>query len=329
MGFIADIFTADQDRRAQTNAANQAAEVSQRTTDQQLELQRSMFNTLWAGTEVQRAYGDAATRTMGQLLGLTIPSSSQTNPNAPNTPNTPNLPNTPTNPAGTQSGGSTSPLPPQPSGPTLPAMAPASAYEDPGAGNALDRYKVYEAQAGAVNALGGPQVQPMMQTGGPQVQPLATGTPAATTTAPTTPAPASPGNALNPTDWLRSTPGYQFNLDEGMRALNTGLAGQGRLQSGDASREAIRYGQNYGDRIYTDQFNRLAGIAGTGQVAQSQGQQAGTNYVNAGTNVLGVNANNQMGSSYARGNAQSGFWGAVGGSINNAENMAMRFMGGF
>jgi len=121
-------------------------------------------------------------------------------------------------------------------------------------------------------------------------------------------------NAFNPTDWLRSTPGYQFNFDEGARAMNTRLAGQGRLQSGDASREAIRYGQNYGDRIYGDQYNRLASIAGAGQVASSANQQAGQNYANQQTNLNMNNANARASSYQSGANAWTNALGGVAGS---------------
>lgn len=125
----------------------------------------------------------------------------------------------------------------------------------------------------------------------------------------------TPQNALTPaqssTDWLRSTPGYQFNFDEGMRSLNTGLASRGQLFSGDAGREAIRYGQNYGDRIYGDQYNRLAGIAGSGQVASSQNQQGGQNYANALTNINQNNANAKA-SSYQ--NSANAWTNALGGA---------------
>lgn len=159
--------------------------------------------------------------------------------------------------------------------------------------------------------------------GGPQTQPLATGSNALAST-------TTSQQPFNVTEWLRSTPGYEANYTEGMRALNTGLASQGRLFSGDAGRESIRYGQQYADRIFGDQFNRLAAIAGAGQTATSQGSQAGQNYANNAGQAYQQNALN-LGSSYQqRGNAISGFWGNVNGSINNAgANLASMFMGGF
>ena len=301
MSFIFDVFTADQDRRAQTRASDRASQASETATRDSLALQERMFNTLWGGTQVQRDAGDAATRMMAQLMGLNLPSTPQSPTGQPQT-----------QPALSTSSGATGGV--------------SGGYS--GNDNALMGYGMQDMalQAGDAsgivrpNALaglqGGPQVMPQ-EPGAPQVLPGQTG------------AGGAAGTAFNATDWLRSTPGYQFNFDEGARALNTRLAGQGRLQSGDASREAIRYGQNYGDRIYSDQYNRLAGIAGAGQTAQSQGQAAGQNYANNGSNALQWNAGNQMQSSYNRGNAQSGFWGDVNAAGNNLANTAARFMGGF
>lgn len=295
MGFIADIFIANEDRKAQTKAADRASTASTQASDKSLALQRSMFDTLWGGTQVQRDAGDAATRMMASLMGLNMPaqqSAAQPQPAA-----------TQAYPTG-QPGANVSY-----GGVVNNGRAPRNATERQVA--AMGDGLVYDNESR--NALSTGQVGRPVQV------------PAA--------APPQPTNALtpaqSPTDWLRSTPGYQFNFDEGTRALNTKLAGQGRLQSGDASREAIRYGQNYGDRIYGDQWNRLAGIAGAGQTAQSQGQQAGQNYANNGQNALMWNGANQMQSSYNKGNASSGFWGNVSGSLNNAQNNALRFMGGF
>lgn len=287
MSFIADIFIADQDRRAQTKAADKASAASTAASKESLALQKSMFDTLWQGTAVQRAAGEQATRMMAALMGLTLPSEqggaqpalAQAYPTG-------------------QQGGSVS----------YAGRAPRTAIERQVAAFSPDGM-IYDGVT--TNALD----VPTAGTGQYGRADLVGEGPAA--------------NALDPTGWLRSTPGYQFNFDEGARALNTRLAGQGRLQSGDASREAVRYGQNFADRTFTDNFNRLGVIAGAGQVAQSQGQQAGQNYVNNGQQAIQWNGQNQMQSSYNKGNALSGFWGAVQGSLDNAENIAMRFAGGF
>jgi hypothetical protein len=70
-------------------------------------------------------------------------------------------------------------------------------------------------------------------------------------------------------------PGYQFRKDEGMRGLERGAAARGGLLSGGFGKAAIRYGQDYATKEYTNVYNRIANIAGLGQVsADSSGQYA-------------------------------------------------------
>lgn len=268
----------------QSRAADRSAQAVQSATDQSSATQRYIFDQARADNRVRQQTGDAASLMMAQLMGLNL---------------------------GPQQGQ------PQPAmQQSYPTGQPGGSATYGGAGadssNALmnfgtnDMAMVVDGQEGPMrpngNALMGYQApQAMTQPGQPQVLPAQGG--AATT-----------ANALNPTDWLRSTPGYQFNFDEGARALNTRLAGQGRLQSGDASREAIRYGQNYGDRIYADQYNRLGALAGAGQVASSANQQAGANYANNQTS-LNMNNANARASSYQNGaNAWTNALGGVAGA---------------
>ena len=53
----------------------------------------------------------------------------------------------------------------------------------------------------------------------------------------------------------RSTPGYQFNLDEGRNQLESSAAARGSLYSGAALKDLTKYGQNYADRTYGDDGN--------------------------------------------------------------------------
>ena len=212
MGVIADIFTGNRAVRAQERAANRSIEASEAATRDSLALQREMFDRVWAGTQVGRDAGNAATMRLSQLSGLT---------------------------------------------------------------------------------------------------------------------PMDGGQST--TDWLRSTPGYEFNFNEGARALNTRLAGQGRLQSGDAQREAIQYGQNYGDRIFGQERNALQALAGIGQSATNTGAASAGNTAQLGSNALQQNARNLSSSYGAIGDAQTGFWGQMGGLFGSggAAQMGGNFLRGF
>lgn len=118
--------------------------------------------------------------------------------------------------------------------------------------------------------------------------------------------------------------GLQFGLDQGVGALNRQAAASGGLLSGAALKAVTRFGNDYGstkanesyNRYTTDQnnqYNKLAGVAGTGQVANAQVSASGQNAANQiGANTIG--AGNARGSGYiANGNALTG---AIGSGVN-------------
>ena len=72
---------------------------------------------------------------------------------------------------------------------------------------------------------------------------------------------------------LRKTPGYQFRLDEGLRALQrSSLAGS---VTGNTYRVLVEYVQGIASKEYSRQFNRLSVMAGQGQAATGQTAQLG------------------------------------------------------
>lgn len=269
----------------QSKAAKQSGQAVQQATDKSDATQRYIFDQARADNRVRQQTGDAASMQMARLMGLNVGPQAQPQQ--------------------------------QQIGQQNYATGQPGANASYGGQNALARFENPTDMAMApgmnvgVNALsGGGEAQVGTGQYGPAQQ------------VPSGGQEQTGGNALggqSPTDWLRSTPGYEFNFDEGARALNTRLAGQGRLQSGDAQREAVRYGQNYGDRIYGDQWNRLAGIAGAGQTASGQNQQAGQNYANNQTN-LNMNNANARASSYQN-NANA--WGNALGGVAGAGSWAL------
>jgi hypothetical protein len=100
---------------------------------------------------------------------------------------------------------------------------------------------------------------------------------------------------------LKDDPGYQFRLDEGMKALQRAQSAGGRLLSGRGFKETARYGQDYASNEFGNAFARdsankartynfLSGMSGGGQVAATSlgnqaintGQQIGNNLIGAG-----------------------------------------------
>jgi hypothetical protein len=106
---------------------------------------------------------------------------------------------------------------------------------------------------------------------------------------------------------------YQFGLQQGTNALNSGAASRGMTYSGAQQKALQRYGQDYAGTKLNESYNRLAGIAGIGQQATGSTTAAGSNYANNVGNALQTAGNNQAGA-YV-GNAQN--WMNAFGNIAN------------
>jgi hypothetical protein len=89
---------------------------------------------------------------------------------------------------------------------------------------------------------------------------------------------------------FQTDPGYNFRIGEGQRAIERGAAASGGLLSGGYGRRLTRYAQDYASNEYTNVYNRIANIAGLGQVSAGAsgnadmmaGQQMGGAASNAG-----------------------------------------------
>lgn len=108
------------------------------------------------------------------------------------------------------------------------------------------------------------------------------------------------GQPVDPTEMLRATPGYQFQLEEGTKALDRSAAARGMLMSGAQLRRLQEYGQGLADSTFGDYFNRLGVIAGTGQSANQSLANFGAQAVNqagqfglVGAQAQATNAINQ------------------------------------
>lgn len=134
-------------------------------------------------------------------------------------------------------------------------------------------------------------------------------------------------NALNSGDYssFNASPDYNFQQTEGARALTArnALAGIGQ-NDGAAQKAALKYSQNIAQGSYNDFYNKIAGVAGTGQVTANQAAGLGSNYAGA---VTGINQtkSNALGSSYIN---QGNIWGNMFSKWGaQAEQAAARVMG--
>lgn len=118
--------------------------------------------------------------------------------------------------------------------------------------------------------------------------------------------------------------GLQFGLGEGTKAIDRMAGARGMRNSGATLKELTKFGNDYAgsqagasrDRFIGDQtniFNRLSGIAGTGQTAATQTASMGQNNAQNIGNILTAQGNAQGASQIAQGNA----WGNAGNTIGN------------
>ena len=85
---------------------------------------------------------------------------------------------------------------------------------------------------------------------------------------------------------FQETPGYQFQLEQGQKALERNAAARGIRLGGASMQEAQRMGQGYANQEYGNYYNRLAGLAGVGQTAVGTSAQVGQNTANSIGNAL-------------------------------------------
>lgn len=127
-------------------------------------------------------------------------------------------------------------------------------------------------------------------------------------------------------------PGYDFRMQEGMKALERSAAARGGLNSGATLKSIGRYGQDYASNEYGNAYNRfnqdrdrrfgrLSNIAGMGQGSNSATGNAGMNYANnAGANMMGA-ANAQGAAGIASANAWSGALNGIGRNVMDQQAM--------
>jgi hypothetical protein len=107
-------------------------------------------------------------------------------------------------------------------------------------------------------------------------------------------------NLLANPNTVAQTPGYQFNLAQGLQAMQAQQAAQGRLVGGGALLQAQSFGQGLASQSYNQQVNTLAQLSGAYQAPASALQAAygtlntqqnvGTGQANIAATQLGATA---------------------------------------
>lgn len=123
---------------------------------------------------------------------------------------------------------------------------------------------------------------------------------------------------------FKASPDYQYRQDEGARALTARNSALGIQDSGAAQKSALKYAGDLANGEYNNYYNKIAGVAGVGQVAAAANQTANQNFANSVTNT-NQNKASALGSSYTN---QGNIWGNYLSNLGTkAENTALRFLG--
>lgn len=147
----------------------------------------------------------------------------------------------------------------------------------------------------------------------------------------------------------QATPGYQFQLEQGLGAVQNSAAARGGLIGGNTMEALTQYGQGLADTTYaqtyaralgeyqqrynifqgnqTNTFNRLAALSGAGQTAATTlgqlGQSAASNIANINMTGGAQQGQSLLAAGGARASGYAGIANALGGGISNISQYLM------
>lgn len=124
---------------------------------------------------------------------------------------------------------------------------------------------------------------------------------------------------------FKTTPGYQFQVEEGEKGAINNLAALGMKNSGAALKSLTRFRQGLADQTYNNYLDRLSAASTGGQASVQNQNAAGAQYAQTGGQIMqdrgAATASGYVGGANAWSNAlanmtnQAGF--ALGGLSNN------------
>lgn len=128
----------------------------------------------------------------------------------------------------------------------------------------------------------------------------------------------SPQASQEAFDAFRNSTGYQFRVNEGMDALNSGYAGAGVLQSGAALKGLDDYRQGMASAEFGSYMNHLGGQQMLGAGAANAMSGVNTNYANNAGNLAIAQGQNLAGGAVAKANNTNAMIGGIGGAMSGA-----------
>lgn len=145
--------------------------------------------------------------------------------------------------------------------------------------------------------------------------------------------------------FTQDDPSYQFRLNEGVNALDRGASARGRLSSGAQDKAITRFGQGLASQEYgnafnraltsygvesdrrANEFNRLAGLSGTGQISTGQIVSAGNSLGGRASDSLMASGNALASGARARGDASASAYQGYAGAINQGIQNYLTYAG--
>lgn len=102
---------------------------------------------------------------------------------------------------------------------------------------------------------------------------------------------------------FQETPGFQFAMDQGRRAVDASAASRGGLRSGATIQAQTDRGVGMANQEFGNYLSRLSGVISGGQNAAAQQANVNMNTANSMGNALGAMGNAQAAGAVGQGNA--------------------------
>lgn len=132
---------------------------------------------------------------------------------------------------------------------------------------------------------------------------------------------------------FQQSPGYQFQMDQGLQALERSASARGLLGSGNTSADILGYSQGLADQNYSTWQDRLAGLGaqGIGIAGQKAGIQQGVGQAgyNTSNSLADLAWNAETGIGKAKADQAVAESQGVLGSIMGGVSLGTKLLGGF
>ncbi len=102
---------------------------------------------------------------------------------------------------------------------------------------------------------------------------------------------------------FQKSPGYDFQLKQGIDAIQSTAAAKGGLYSGRTIQDAQTYGQGLANQDFYNYLGQVGNVAASGQNAAAMQGSAGANYAAGGSNALASHGNAASAGAIGMGNA--------------------------